>query len=103
MHQVQAKVQGEDVMAYAINIADLTGALQMPEHMALAMVLRQHLDDDVSRVVECEQGKIAGVGALFTCPDEQAAALIQLVRARLKRYELRIYHSRTGKGEWKRV
>ena len=90
-------------MAYAINIADLTRALQMPEHVALSLVLKQYLDDDASRVVECEPGKIAGVGALFTCSDEQVKALIGLIRTQLKRHELRIYHSRTWRGGWKRV
>lgn len=87
---------------YAINIADLTELQHHPEHAALSIVLKQHIDLDPDHVVECERRKAAGMGygAPFTCPDDQAEALIQLIRTRLKRYQLRIYRQDSG---WKRV
>jgi len=87
---------------YAINIADLTELQRHPEHAALVLVLKQHIDADPEKAVECEYGKIAGIGygAPFTCPDSQVEALVQIVRRKLKNFQLRIY--RKGKG-WKRV
>ena len=89
---------------YAINIADWTGVQAVhPEHAALLIMVRQHVDVDPGHVVDCEKGKLAGCGMLLTCPDEQAEATVKLIRTRLKRWQLRAYHSATGKGGWKRI
>jgi len=87
---------------YAVNLSDLTGIRQgHPEHMALLVVLDPLLDTD--QVIECEYGKAVGMGYAvpFTCPDERAAALTKVIRKRLKKHELRIYHKEGG--SWKRV
>ena len=103
MRQVQAKVQGEGVMTYAINIADLTGHKQnSPQHSALLMVLMEHVNLD-AEPIECERDKAVGMGHAvpLTCPDEQAQAIVKVVRTRLKKWELRIYSNASG--SWKRV
>ena len=89
---------------YAINLADWTGVQRHhPEHAALLAVLQQHIDADPGHIIDCERGKIAGCGVMLICPDGQAEAIVKLIRMRLKRWQLRIYYSATGKGGWKRV
>jgi hypothetical protein len=90
-------------VTYAINIADLTELKRHPEHAALLMVLQEHIDFCPDHAIECERRKVVGIGhgAPIVCPDEQAKALISLIRRRLKKYKLRIYQY--VKARWVRV
>ena len=84
-------------MAYAANIADLT---KYKDNLAVMMILQPELS---KTIVDCEPGRIDGGGALFVTSDEQAGALIEVLRKRIAKHELRFYHSKTGKGGWERV
>jgi hypothetical protein len=88
-------------MTYAVNICDLLAVSKTDP--ALHMVIALHVD--AAHVVEAERGRVAGIGhaAVLTCPEEQAAALIQVVRQKLAKYQFRFYASKTGNGGWKRV
>lgn len=85
-------------MTYAIQLSDLV--VLQTHHPVFAMILpplmeREPLDLDPRLVV--------GLGTilLFACSDEQAAAMIDVIRSRLSYYECRCYQ-RVGK-KWKRA
>lgn len=81
----------------AIQISDLL-SLQR-DHPAVAIVLRPHL----SRTPITPDKDAWDHEALpLTCPDEQANALLAVIRTRVPTYTLRAWRSVTGKG-WKRV
>lgn len=84
-------------MPYAVNVADLT---KYKDHPVLRMTLLPQL---TKNQVYCEPGRLDGGGILFSTPDEQAGAMIEVIRKRIKKHELRCYYSKTGKGGWARV
>lgn len=84
-------------MPYAINVSDLT---KYRDDLALKLILGAQVG---RTTVNCEPGRMDGGGVLFTSPDEQAGALIEVLRKRIKKHELRCYHSKTGNGGWTRV
>ena len=90
-------------MTYAVSVCDLLTASK--HDLVLHMIVAPHVDPDPAHVVEAERGKVAGIGsvAVLTCPEEQAAAIVELARKRYKRHEFRFYQSASGNGGWKRV
>lgn len=84
-------------MAYAIHIADLM-ALQRAEP-ALSLVLTQHVGREP---VEIDRRQFDGVALPLTCGDNQAAALVELIRRKYRRDQVRIWRQ-GAKGGWKRV
>ena len=82
---------------YAIHIADLM-ALQRAEP-ALSLVLTQYVGDES---VEIDRQQFDGVALPLTCGDEQAAALVELIRRKYRREQVRIWN-KGQKGGWKRV
>jgi len=53
------------------------------------------------KTVECERQRFDGIGVIFECDDERSEAIVQLIRRKLKKYELRLYR---GSGKtWRRV
>lgn len=84
---------------YAIQLADF-------------MVLRQHdpalgivLAANVERQpVTIGKERFDDEAVTFACPAEQAAALVQIVRTKYRRDEVRIWRNDTGaKSAWRRV
>jgi hypothetical protein len=89
-------------MAYAINIADLTK--YRDDYVLMTVLLGPVLNRDPERIVWVGGAeRVDEIGVRLECDEERAVAIVEIIRMRLKRYELRIYHSRTGKGGWKRV
>ena len=88
---------------YAANIADLTAHAQTPESAIPLALLTRLIDPDPNHAVVCERGKAVGMGhgAPFLCNDDQAAAIIQVIRTRHKKYQWRFYQ-KSPKG-WKRI
>lgn len=84
-------------MPYAVNVADLT---KYRDHPVLKMTLFPQL---TRNTVKCEPERIDGDGVLFSTPDKQAGAMIEVLRKKIAKHELRCYHSKTGKGGWERV
>ena len=82
---------------YAIHIADLM-ALQRAEP-ALSLVLTQHVGREP---VEIDRHQFDGVALPLTCGDEQAAALVEIIRRKYRREQIRIWQ-RGQKGGWRRV
>lgn len=84
-------------MPYAANVADL---VKYANHAVLKMTFFPQL---TRTTVDCEPGRFDGKGVLFSTSDEQASAMIQVIRVKIKKHELRCYYSKTGKGGWARV
>ena len=57
---------------------------------------------DRAKVINVEPGQFDGIGLELTCSGEQAVAVVNLVRKKLQRHELRFYRSKTGLG-WERI
>jgi len=90
-------------MTYAVSVCDL---LTLSRHdLILHMLVAPHVDPDPAHVVEAERGKVAGIGsvAVLTCPEEQAAAIVAVVRKKYRKHQFRFYQSASRNGGWKRV
>jgi len=91
-------------MPYAANIVDLVARERNPKDAIPLGLLKVVLDLEPEHAIECERGKVAGLGhgAPFLCADERAAAIIQVVRMVYpKKYQWRFYE-KTKRG-WKRI
>jgi len=90
-------------MFYAVNICDLTTVQARGDfalNMLLALVVNQQ-----SRQVEAEGGLWDGIAVVMDGEggEEQHAAIAELIRKKYKRFQLRIYTSKTGQGSWRRI
>ena len=90
-------------MPYAANIADLTAHAQNPLDAIPLALLHRILNREPEDVIECEKNKAVGMGdgALLLCEDEQAEAIIRVIRMKYIKYQWRFYQ-KTTRG-WKRV
>ena len=84
---------------YAVNIGDWTAHR---DDLALQIILTPIVDRHGS-TIDTEPGRFDGMAIALVCPDEQAQAIVEVVRLRIPKYALRFYQSKTGKGGWKRV
>ncbi len=81
---------------YAVNIADLT----KPDVRTIAPYLVSPVTPSRT-VVQTERDRFDGMGIVLECPNEQAAAIVEVIRLKFKRHELRCYK---GNGKtWKRI
>lgn len=80
---------------YAINIADLTKDKDG--------VWAPFLIGPVSgQAVEAEK-RFDGMALTLACDEERAQAIVEVIRLKYKKHEMRCYQSKTGKGGWKRI
>lgn len=84
-------------MHYAVNIGDLLSA-----DFVVKMLIQPVLEVGEGTAVNAEPGKFDGMSARFTCDAERAIAIIETIRLKVKRHELRFYESSTG-NSWKRI
>jgi hypothetical protein len=80
---------------YAVEVADLTN-YRFVGQFVLALIVGSR------QIVDAEPGRLDGGAVLLDYDEEQAVALMQIIRTRLKKHELHIYHGNSGKG-WRRV
>ena len=80
---------------YAIQLADL---LTLQRDPIMRMVLTPLMGKE-EVVVAGDQ--FDGVALPFACGDEQAAAMIEIIRKKHARYQIRCYHKMNN--AWKRV
>ena len=80
---------------YAIQLADL---LVLQREPIMRIVLTPLMSKE-EVVVDGDQ--FDGVALPFACGDEQAAAMIEIIRKKHARYQIRCYHK--VKSAWKRV
>ena len=89
-------------MTYAINITDML----WPDRLALMqLVVRPFFPKDLDKahIVQVDSKRVDEIAIVLECSDEQAEAIIQLIRCRCERNEWRCYYSQTGRGDWRRV
>lgn len=94
-------------MPYAVNLADLT----YPDRCLFAQMLLAPVTS--GRTVgtgEKDRGtgvRFDAVALVLDCPDERAAAIIEVIRTRLLRVRdrrpWRCYYSKTGNGGWRQI
>ena len=82
---------------YAVNVGDLAGH---SNDFAVMMLLRPVL---TRSTVDAEPGRFDGMGAILEAGDpERIPAIVEILRKKIKKNELRIYTSETGKN-WQRI
>ena len=79
---------------YAVNVADLT------KHRFVAQWILAPVVPGRS-VVDVEPGRFDGAGILLECDEERAQAIVDVIRTKLKKHQLRCYKKEGG--SWKRV
>ena len=84
-------------MSYAVHLFDLQ---VWREHLPVMALLGPVLSD---RTVTVSTRDIAGEAIVLNCDDERGEAIVAVLRLRVPRDRLRMYHSRTGKGGWRAV
>lgn len=80
---------------YAIQLADL---LVLQRDPIMRMTLMPLMGKEA---VTVDGGQFDGVALPFACGDEQAAAMIEIIRKKHARHEIRCYYK--VKSAWKRV
>jgi len=89
-------VEEKESLKYAVNICDL---YRFKDNFFLQLLILPVVQ--TGKTLQCEKS-IDSIGLSIDCDDERAQAIIELIRKKFKRYELRCYCSRCG-NSWKRV
>lgn len=84
-------------MPYAINLIDWAAK---KDDFGLVLLLRSVIDRD-SRI-ETNPRRIDELALRLSCDEERAEAIVEIIRLKYERHQLRCYHSKTGRS-WKRV
>lgn len=85
-------------MHYAINLYDLLN-LQQRDPIASLLFSKERLGD----VITVKRDKPGEDAIRLLCSEDQNVAIIELIRKKYKKYQCRLYQSKTGKGGWKRI
>lgn len=85
------------MMPYAVNLFDLQGySGSLPMMFLLRPVLTMEM-------IEVDKQRIDSVAVRLACSDDRGAAIVNVIRMHVSRNDIRIYRSKTGNGDWKRV
>lgn len=82
-------------MMYAVNLADMTGN-DLNRRMVAMLVAPV-----VGEMVHIDRQRIDAVAVILNCEEERAQAIVEVIRLKLRKHELRCY-KKNGKG-WKSV
>jgi hypothetical protein len=83
---------------HRVNLADW---MTHKDDFGLMLLLGPVVDRD--DVIMCEEDRADSMAIPLNCDQERSNAIVQFIRKRYKRHELRIYHSASGDGSWRRV
>ena len=86
-------------MPYAVNLADWAAH---KDDIGLSFLLRPVVDSNGGTVI-VNTHRYDEVGVPLACDEEQAEAIVAVVRTRYATHVVRCYYSKTGRGGWKRV
>jgi len=81
---------------YAINVCDLERVSEIQRSFLIAPVCQRR------DTVNCEPKMVAGYGVILECDDEQAQAIVDVIRIKHPRNLVRCYR-RTQRGTWRKV
>ena len=87
-------------MPYAINLADITNT-PAGRDFVLAMLLDPVLDR--SCAIQIDSSRFDEMGVRLDCDEGRAEAIVDTIRIKYRKSQVRMYHSKTGNGSWKRV
>lgn len=88
-------------MPYAVNLIDF---MANKDDVGLAIILlATGLVDKESAPVTVDKNRVDETALPLDCDDERGQAVVELIRKKYKRHELRCYRSKTGHGGWKRI
>jgi hypothetical protein len=97
-------------MFYAVNVADMT---RYSHDVGLSLLVlpvimperQEPTRENIAALekLDCEPGRFDGMAVRLLCSEERAAAIVSVIRTRIKKHSLRFYQSKTGQGGWKRV
>jgi len=82
-------------MKIAVNISD---CMYHEREVPTGFLIAPHLN---GQYIEAER-TLDGMAAILNCPEEQARAIVAVIRQKYHRNEWRFYESKTGQN-WKRV
>ena len=90
-------------MPYAVNICDMTAFVGPDEPLNIFALLLNPVTP--GRVMVKANPKYLDEGAiLLECDEERAEAICLILRRKFpEKWKMRLYHSKTGKGGWKRI
>lgn len=80
---------------YAVNIRD------MMQDTLLAQILLTPVVPN--KLVVKTESVVDGDALFLECNEERASAIVDVIRLKYQRHEIRCYESKTGRGEWKRI
>ena len=83
-------------MKYALNIADLTTIDVIPRDCLVAPNIKTRT------IVKAEQ-TLDGGAVLLDCGEEQAQAIVEILRLKYKKHEMRCYRGSDNLKSWKRI
>ena len=84
---------------YAISVGDWqANADDIGLKLLVAPVLASN-----ARAIEVERGQFDGMAVPLVCSEDRGAAIVEVIRRKYRRHQLRFYYSLTGDGGWKRV
>jgi len=84
---------------YASNISDMA---EHHDDLGVQIMIGNVVHNN-NRIVNAERDNFDGAAIVWSCDDERGAAIVDILRKKFKKHELRMYHSKTGNGSWKRV
>ena len=87
-------------MTYAVNLADLTNT-EAGTDLGVVMLLGPVIDR--THLININTRRVDEISIAMVCDDDRSQAIIQLIRHRYRKHQLRFYHSVSGSGGWKRV
>jgi len=86
----------------AVNVADLAaaaGAQGTATNLVMRILIAPVTESRI--VVVAERGKVAGDAIVLECDDERAEAIVEIIRKKYKKHELRCYRGKSK--TWRRV
>ena len=84
---------------YAVNLYDLQD-LQKNDPVGALLFPPSCLGNPII----AERKKPHGDALILNVPNERATAILQIIRTKYpKKYQFRIYHSKTGRAGWRRI
>lgn len=86
-------------MTYAVNVADWTACR---DDFGLRILLGNVVDADRPMLVDAEPGRVDAPAVVLDCEEERAEAIVDVIREKYERHELRCYKSTTGRS-WRRI
>lgn len=88
-------------MHYAINLADWTKYTEGIEGFMLRILLEPVIERQ--NIIYAQKDRFDEMALPLMCDEKRASAIVEIIRKKYKRHELRCYQSKTGNGGWNRI